>query len=163
PSKRNKVHEAIADTIRDNPDTFIVLNSGFTICAHDCTVNEEKKLVQIKNGSLINGAQSQGEIQRYLQECSERGDTPEAFFVRVEIIVVDEPSFVADVAIARNTATKVSELAQAGKRQKFEDLEVGFQRMFPGTKLRKSDTDPADTIDTERVIQLCTALMPQEL
>ena len=68
-----------------------------------------------------------------------------------------------EVAIARNTATKVSELAQAGKQRKFDELIAHFVEVFPDAKLRKSDTDPVDTIDTERVIQLCTALMPQEL
>jgi hypothetical protein len=160
-SKRNPVHEAIAETIRDNPDEFIVLNSGFTICAADCAVNEDKKEIRLTNSSLINGAQSQGEIRRYFDECD--GDLPKEFYVRAEIIVVDQPEFVTEVAIARNTATKVSELAQAGKRAKFKDLEASFSKMFPAAKLRKSDTDPIDTIDTERVIQLCAAMMPQEL
>jgi hypothetical protein len=163
PARRNKVHEAIGETIRDNPDEFIVLNSGFTICAAECVVNEDKKEIRLGNSSLINGAQSQGEIKRYLAECEERGDPAKEFFVRAEIIVIDEPEFVTQVAISRNTATKVSELAQAGKQRKFDDLIANFVKVFPDAKLRKSDTDPIDTIDTERVIQLCAALMPQEL
>ena len=163
PGKRNKVHEAIGETIRDNPDEFIVLNSGFTICAAECVVNEDKKEIRLGSGSLINGAQSQGEIKRYLAECEDKGEPAKDFFVRAEIIVIDEPDFVTDVAIARNTATKVSELAQAGKKRKFDEMEETFVKMFPEAKLRKSDTDPIDTIDTERVIQLCAALMPQEL
>ena len=163
PSKRNKVHQAIGETIRDNPDEFIVLNSGFTVCAAECDIIEDKKEIRLTHSSLINGAQSQGEIRRYLAEIEERGEPANEFYVRAEIIVIDDNEFVAEVAIARNTATKVSDLAQAGKRAKFEDLEANFVRVFPGAKLRKSDTDPADTIDTERVIQLCAALMPQEL
>lgn len=163
PGKRNKVHEAIAETIADNPDEFIVLNSGFTICAAECTVNEDKKEIRLVNSSLINGAQSQGEIKRHLKECENKGESPKEFYVRAEIIVIDEPEFVTEVAIARNTATKVSELAQAGKQRKFDDLIANFLTVFPDAKLRKSDTDPIDTIDTERVIQLCAALMPQEL
>lgn len=163
PGKRNKVHEAIADTIRDKPDEFIVLNSGFTVCAADCAVNEEKKEIRLTGSSLINGAQSQGEIKRYLAECEEKGEAPKDFYIRAEIIVVDEPDFVTDVAIARNTATKVSELAQSGKKKKFDEMEESFQRVFPDAKLRKSDTDPIDTIDTERVIQLCSAMMPPDL
>jgi hypothetical protein len=163
PGKRNKVHEAIAETIRDNPDEFIVLNSGFTVCAAECVVNEEKKEVRLGCSSLINGAQSQGEIKRYLAECEEKGEAAKDFYVRAEIIVVDESDFVTNVAIARNTATKVSELAQSGKKKKFDELEVSFLKVFPDAKLRKSDTDPVDTIDTERVIQLCAAMMPLEL
>ena len=163
PGKRNKVHEAIAETIRDNPDEFIVLNSGFTVCAAECVVNEEKKEIRLRNSSLVNGAQSQGEIKRYLTECDEKGEPAKEFYVRAEIVVIDEPDFVTEVAIARNTATKVSELAQAGKKRKFDDVEASFIKVFPDAKLRKSDTDPIDTVDTERVIQLCAALMPPEL
>lgn len=163
PTKRNKVHEAIGETIRDNPDEFIVLNSGFTICAADCAVNEDRKEIRLTSSSLINGAQSQGEIERYFRECGEKDEPAKEFYIRAEIIVIDEPEFVTEVAIARNTATKVSELAQASKRAKFIDLENSFLRVFPEAKLRKSDTDPIDTIDTERVIQLCAAMMPQEL
>ena len=163
PGKRNKVHEAIAETIRDNPDEFIVLNSGFTVCAAECVVNEEKKEIRLRNSSLVNGAQSQGEIKRYLTECDEKGEPAKEFYVRAEIVVIDEPDFVTEVAIARNTATKVCELAQAGKKRKFDDVEASFIKVFPDAKLRKSDTDPIDTVDTERVIQLCAALMPPEL
>jgi hypothetical protein len=163
PGKRNKVHEAIGETIRDNPDEFIVLNSGFTICAANCSVNEDGKLISLTKSSLINGAQSQGEIRRYLKECEEKGDPAVEFFVRAEVIVVNESEFMTEVAIARNTATKVSELAQAGKQRKFDELIARFVEVYPDAKLRKSDTDPIDTIDTERVIQLCAALMPQDL
>ena len=163
PGKRNKVHEAIGETIRDNPDEFIVLNSGFTICASECVVNEDKKEIRLTNSSLINGAQSQGEIRRYIKECEDKSEELREFYVRAELIIINEPEFVTEVAIARNTATKVSELSQAGKRQKFEDLRAGFVKVFPDAKLRMSDTDAVDTIDTERVIQLCAALMPQEL
>ena len=146
-----------------NPDEFIVLNSGFTICAAECVVNEDKKELRLTSASLINGAQSQGEIRRHLDECANRDEQSSEFYVRAEIIVIDEPEVTTEVAIARNTATKVSELAQASKRAKFVDLETSFLKVFPDAKLRKSDTDPTDTIDTERVIQLCAALMPQEL
>jgi hypothetical protein len=111
-------------------------------------VNEDKKEIRLKNSSLINGAQSQGEIKRYIRECEETGEPTKAFYVRAEIIVIDKPEFVTEVAIARNTATKVSELAQASKRAKFIDLESSFLKVFPEAKLRKSDTDSVDTIDT---------------
>jgi len=163
PGKRNKVHQAIGETIRTNPDAFIVLNSGFTVSALDLSINEERKTVTLDGASLINGAQSQGELRRYIDECTDRDEVPNEFFVRVEFIVSEEPDFITQVAIARNTATKVSDLAQAGKQKKFDDLASSFSKIFPDAKLRKSDTDPVDTIDTERVIQLCMALMPEEM
>lgn len=163
PGKRNQVHKAIGETIRTKTDQFIVLNSGFTICASDCTINEEKKEMRLTHASLINGAQSQGEIKRYFAEYGEKDEPANEFHVRAEIIVLDDADGVTDVAIARNTATKVSDLAQASKRKKFDDIIASFNRVYPEAILRRSDTDPLDTIDTERVIQLCAALMPPEL
>lgn len=163
PAKRNKVHQAIGDTMRANPDAFIVLNSGFTVSASDLVVHEDRKVLVLHGASLINGAQSQGEIRRYLDECAEKEEPANEFFVRAEFIVSDEPEFITQVAIARNTATKVSDLAQAGKQKKFDDLADSFARVYPDAKIRKSDTDPVDTIDTERIIQLCAALMPEEI
>jgi len=48
-------------------------------------------------------------------KCDEKGKAAKDFYVRAEIIVPDEPEFVTEIAIARNTATKVSELARQEK------------------------------------------------
>ena len=52
----------------------------------------------------------------------------------------------------------------AGKKQYFDDLETSFQRVYPTLKLRKSETDTeGEYIDTQKLLQLCTVLMPPEL
>jgi len=162
--RRNGVHSAIANTIEDNPTRFITLHSGFVVSAADIKVDDDAKRITLRRASLINGAQSQGEIRRYLDICEREEREPNAFHVRVEVIVDSDPDFIVETAIARNTSTQVAALSQAGKRKAFDELERGFQRGFPNLKLRKSETDTeADYVDTERLIQLCTALMPEEL
>jgi hypothetical protein len=45
-----------------------------------------------------------------------------------------------------------------------DQLELGFQEEYPDLKLRKSETDTQpEYVDTERLSQFCTALMPEEL
>jgi hypothetical protein len=161
--RRNGVHNAIAATIEDNPSRFITLHSGFVISASDVVIDDEKKLVRLKRASLINGAQSQGEVRRYFDNLSEN-EEPNEFLVRAEIIVEPDSDFVVETAIARNTSTQVTALSRAGKKKAFDKLEAGFQTVYPDLKLRKSETDTeADYVDTEKLLQFCTALMPAEL
>src|SRR6202166_3164253 len=63
--KRNLVHKAIAKTIRDQSDRFSQLNSGFLIGASKIVVDDNKRVVTLKDASVNNGAQSQGEIRLY--------------------------------------------------------------------------------------------------
>ena len=162
--KRNSTHKAIDDTILNRPDRFITMNSGFTISALDVEVDDNKKIAILKGGTIINGAQSQGELRRFFEEYAEGDTKPEEFYVRAEIIVLGDPDFITDTAIARNTSTNVAALSMAGKKQYFDDLETSFQRVYPTLKLRKSETDTeGEYIDTQKLLQLCTVLMPPEL
>lgn len=162
--RRNSVHIAIAATIENNPSRFITLHGGFVINARDIKVEDEAKQLTLRKSSLINGAQSQGEIRRYFDLCEKQGIEPNHFYVRAEIIVEADPEFTVETAIARNTSTQVAALSQAGKRKAFDQLELGFQEEYPDLKLRKSETDTEpEYVDTERLLQFCTALMPEEL
>ncbi len=161
--RRNGVHNAIASTIEDNPSRFITLHSGFVISASDVTIDDDQKIVKLKRASLINGAQSQGEIKRYYDGFEDPSEA-NSFLVRAEIIVEPDHDCVVETAIARNTSTQVTALSRSGKKKAFDKLELDFQKTYPDYKLRKSETDTeSDFIDTERLLQLCTALMPAEL
>ena len=162
--RRNGVHSAIANTIENNPSRFINLHSGFVISAADIKIDDDAKRMSLRRASVINGAQSQGEIRRYLLNCKKKEEDPNVFHVRAEIIVEKDADFVVETAIARNTSAQVAALSQAGKRKAFDQLEKGFQKEFPDLSLRKSETDTEDNfVDTERLLQFCTALMPESL
>ena len=88
PRKRNRVHDAIRETITTEPERFIVRNSGLVITATDVKIDDDRKIVSLTNSSLINGAQSQGEIRRHIEELDASGETDDIpFFVRAMIIV----------------------------------------------------------------------------
>src|SRR5207247_137415 len=110
PRKRNRVHEAIRSTIDLEPKRFITRNSGFAITATDIQVDDTKKTITLTAPSILSGAQSQGEIRRWMAE--QDGDVDDvsdevAFHVRAEIIVDPDVLQVVETAIARNTATPV--------------------------------------------------------
>lgn len=158
---RNTVHKEIADTICNAPDKFINRNGGFTVTASDIYINNDKKEALVTNPSIINGAQSKGEIQRYLEKMDSEAHS---FHVRVEFIVNPNSEHSNEVAIARNTSTNVQRISIAGSKGCFEELEASFQQGYPQQKLRKSETELDDSvINTRKLIQVISALMPQEL
>ena len=74
--KRNGVHRAIESTMKREPDRFINRNSGMTIACSAAEIDDTKKVAKLKDASLINGAQTQGEIRRFFTEMQD-GDTGE--------------------------------------------------------------------------------------
>jgi hypothetical protein len=163
PKKRSRVHDAIENTILTEPQRFITRNSGFVIGASDIEVDDNKKTVKLKNAGIINGAQSQGEIRRWVErtygeELPASAEEP-PFFVRVEIIVDPDAGEIVETAIARNTATPVKSISQAGARGHLNELEASIQKRRPGFKIRKSETDE-EAYDTRKILQIARLLMP---
>jgi len=144
PKKRNSVHDAIRDTILQEPERFITRNSGFVITASGIDVDDNKKIMRLKDPSIINGAQSQGEVRQFVEEQfaeeSERDLLNPPFYVRAEIIVDTDEDEVTETAIARNTATPVKSISQAGARGHLDDLEKSIKQKLPHIKIRKSET-----------------------
>jgi len=167
PRKRNRVHDAIRETIINQPQRFIVRNSGFVITCADIEVNDQQKTVKLLDGSVINGAQSQGEIRAYLDELAEEAaaagdDIP--FHVRATIIVDSDPDEVVETAIARNIVTPVKSLSEAGARNQLDELEQSIKRVMPEARIRKNESQSGDEfIDTRHVLQLARLLMPVEV
>lgn len=163
PKKRNRVHDAIRNTVQTEPQRFITRNSGFVIGALDITVDDAKKFVLLKEPSILNGAQSQGEIRRWVLETfgAEIPDGVEdpPFFVRAEIIVDSDPAEVVETAIARNTATPVKSISQAGARGHLDELEGSVQKVRPEIHIRKKETDE-NVYDTRKILQYSRLLMP---
>lgn len=168
PRKRNRVHDAIRTTIQSEPRRFITRNSGFVISANSIDVDDANKTISLKNASILNGAQSQGEIRNWYEETfgsipieeESLEDTP--FYVRAEIIVDSDQDEVVETAIARNTATPVKSISQAGARGHLTDLETSIQAVFPEMKIRKSETDE-NVFDTRKILQYARLLMPFSL
>lgn len=166
PKKRNRVHDAIRNTIQTEPQRFITRNSGFVIGALDIAVDDSKKTIVLKEPSILNGAQSQGEIRRWVLETygTDKLAAVEEppFFVRAEIVVDPDSSEVVETAIARNTATPVKSISQAGARGHLEELEESIRKIRPDTRIRKKETDE-DVYDTRKILQYTRLLMPVDV
>jgi hypothetical protein len=161
--KRSRVHDAIRDTIDRFPQRFITRNSGFAVSAAAIEVDDNAKVVTLTDPSIINGAQSQGEIKQWIQDTyGEEPESPEedpAFFVRAEIIVDPDPAQIVETAIARNTAAPVKSISQAGARGHLDELEESIKQRRPELRIRKSETDE-NVYDTRKILQYARLLMP---
>jgi hypothetical protein len=158
------VHRQIRDTLENKPEDFCILNGGIVIVARAAEVDEKSKLVELSSPSIINGSQTRGELIRYYQHCKDNGITPHPVSVKFEIIVSEDDDLKAEISIARNFQNDVAKLSIAGRRGQLDELEERLQQARPDLKLRKSETDRSeDYADTEKVLQVCTALMPSDL
>lgn len=167
--KRTQTHKAIGDTLRQRTDRFIQLSSGITVSASDIEIDDNKKLITVRHGSIINGAQTQGEIALYLEElkaeAEETGNWPEVeYHARVEFLVDPDDEFVVATAIARNTSTNIQRISMLGKKLYFDEMNGSFQKVFPDFELSKQETDVGDQfVDTQRLLQVLWAMMPEDL
>ena len=167
PRKRNRVHESIENTIMNEPERFITRNSGFVLTASDVEIEDGKKTLRLTNASLINGAQSQGEIERWFKQTFTDDDVEidtVPFYVRAEIIVDSDTDQVVETAIARNTASPVKSISQAGARKHLDDLEESVAAVHSSLKIRKSETDLGEEFfDTRKILQYARLLMPLDV
>jgi hypothetical protein len=155
------VHKKIKETLREAPENFSVLNSGVVIVAMEVEVDDNKKILNLSRASIINGSQTQG----VCKNLDELGLLPKDTHIKFEIIVTTDQDLIAEISIARNFQNDVMSISIAGRRGYFDELEKAFQRTHPDLNLRKSESElPSDsTIDTEKLLQVITALIPSQL
>jgi hypothetical protein len=154
------VHHAIRKTLEDQPDQFSILNGGMVIVARGAEVDDKRKVLVLQRPSIINGSQTQGELDRYFAKY--RG-SPNFFepSIKFELIITTDDGLIAEISIARNFQNDVRPISIAGRRGQLDELELAVRKDVPGAKLRKSETDISeDYIDTEKLIQVIFALMP---
>ena len=157
------VHKAIKDTLLNDSESFSVLNSGIVIVAREVSdVDEKEKQLVLHEPSIINGAQTQGVIK----DLNKQGLLPENTHIRFEIIVTTDEDLIAEISIARNYQNDVMAVSIAGRRGQFDELEAILQKDNDGVRLRKSESEypnGSSVIDTEKLLQVITALIPKEL
>ena len=162
-----QVHKAIEETLENHPENFSVLNSGVVIVAHDCQIDEKDKKLILKNPSIINGSQTQGVVRDYFKALkNEQSDMENEFVphVKFEVVVTSDDDLIGEISIARNFQNDVMTISIAGRLGQLDELEKSLQTKMPESALQKSETKLSDDyIKTERLLQVITALIPQEL
>jgi hypothetical protein len=85
--------------------------------------------------------------------------------IKFELIVTNDDDLIAEISIARNFQNDVRAISIAGRRGQLGDLEKAVQKGFPNVRLRKSETDltAGEFLDTEKIIQVILALLPESM
>ncbi len=159
-----QVHRQIRDTLQNKPGNFSILNGGIVIVARGVEVDEKTKIAHLRRPSIINGSQTQGELKHYFDDMDKNEEKPFPVHVTFELIVTDDDDLIGEISIARNFQNDVALLSIVGRREQLEELEASLQRSDPSLQLRKSETQRSeDYLDTEKLLQVITALIPEEL
>ena len=154
------VHQAIRKTLEDQPDQFSILNGGMVIVTRAVEVDDKRKILVLQRPSIINGSQTQGELDRYFTKYRSSPDFFEPS-IKFELIVTTDDGLIAEISIARNFQNDVRPISIAGRRGQLDELEVAVQKDIPSAKLRKSETDivvDGEYLDTEKLIQVLVEL-----
>ncbi|MDW7774006.1 MAG: AIPR family protein [Desulfobulbaceae bacterium] len=157
-----QVHRAIFETLNNNPDNFSILNSGVVIVARNCQIDDNKKTVILDNPSIINGSQTQGVVKDFFEKNENINEFP--YHIKFEIVVTNDEGLIADISIARNFQNDVMTISIIGRLGYLDELEKKIQEEDPYIKLKKSETKLSDDyVKTEKLIQVISALIPDEL
>jgi hypothetical protein len=152
------VNLAIRDTVTRCRDLFAMLNTGFVIVAKSASVDDDKRTLRLSDPSIVNGAQTNGVLRDYFDKHPEDVEYP---CVNFEVIVTDDDDLIGSISIARNFQTRVADLSIYGRQGLFDELEGAMKKRDPSVRLRRRETDFSDDfLDTEKLVQALTALMP---
>lgn len=105
----SKINDGIKNTILFNYQNFHLLNNGITIICKACNDNTAQGYLDIKNGTIINGAQTVGTIINTLHnmEVEKRKDYSDSFvFVRIVSLNGDE-QITNDMVYTLNTQNQM--------------------------------------------------------
>ena len=165
---RNAIHKAIYSSFEDSPERFIQRNSGFTVVCDELKQNNKEEYgintISLLNASLINGAQTQGEIRRYFEEY---GDAFEENLnnntnIRIEVIVEKDQHEVHEICVARNSSTNVSDLSKLGNMGYFKDMNQKMIDEF-GEEKKLQQSETSDGVPTQTLLQILRAMTPKFL
>jgi hypothetical protein len=159
--KSTLVNMAIRETVWKNRDLFPILNTGVVIVARRAKLDDKNRILELTDASIINGAQTIGVLKQFFgsEENSEDKEYPSVNF---ELVVTDDEDLIGEISIARNFQNRVADLSIYGRQKLFDELEGALQKHDPNIQLRKRETDfdGEKYLDTEKLIQALTALMP---
>src|SRR5712692_9072429 len=129
------VHQAIRKTLEDQPDQFSILNGGMVIVTRAVEVDDKRKILVLQRPSIINGSQTQGELDRYFTKYRSSPDFFEPS-IKFELIVTTDDGLIAEISIARNFQNDVRPISIAGRRGQLDELEVAVWRREWSSVLR---------------------------
>jgi hypothetical protein len=162
--RETQVNKEIRQTLEGHSELFSILNGGVVIVARNHEVDEQKRVLHLAEASIINGSQTQGVLNDFVNELSRKGMNVPPVHIKYELIVTDDEELIGEISIARNFQNDVASISIAGRRGQLDELQRSLRKTIPGATLQKSETELSDDyVRTERLLQVITALIPAAL
>lgn len=169
----SKINDGIKETLSTEERQFFhLLNNGVTIFCKQCNDNTTNDFFDIKNGTIINGAQTVGTIINYLESLTdEKRDTYKDQFLFFRIVQVNDHKEIMDkmvytlntqnemkssYSISNEVSLKILQKRFNEETKYFLELKNNefnfFKETHPDTKKMLKDK-----IDIETLVQVVTA------
>lgn len=105
----SKINEGIKNTILYNYQNFHLLNNGITIICQSCNDNTAQTYLDVKSGTIINGAQTVGTIINTLKDIpeNERQNYLNSFVFAKIVSFTDNEELVNDMVYTLNTQNQM--------------------------------------------------------
>jgi hypothetical protein len=162
--RETQVNKEIRQTLESKAQVFSILNGGVVIVARRHEVDEQKKLLRLTHPSIINGSQTQGVLRDFFAKLADEDNEAPPIHIKYELIVTEDEDLIGEISIARNFQNDVASISIAGRRGQLDELERALRKDDPSSKLQKKETQLSeDYVQTERLLQVITALIPSSL
>lgn len=162
--RETQVNKEIRQTLESKPEVFSILNGGVVIVARRHEVDEQKKVLRLTNPSIINGSQTQGVLRDFFAKLTAGDEEAPPIHIKFELIVTEDEDLIGEISIARNFQNDVASISIAGRRGQLDELERALRKADSDAKLQKKETQLSDDyVQTERLLQVITALIPASL
>lgn len=146
--KGSRLRKAMRASIADNPQDFVIKNSGITMLADAIDVNDSARRVVLRNPSIINGAQTQAVIKWWADQRHETDTVP---LIQFEILILGNTELEQEVSVTRNSMNKVDVTSIMGYQGHFDELIRNVDEEFA---LRETDEgeDPVKLLQVTELL-----------
>ncbi|MBR6694181.1 MAG: AIPR family protein [Clostridia bacterium] len=127
-TKKSKTFLSMSDTITKCPENFWYYNNGITIIAKEISVDPNNTgRVQLKNFSIVNGAQTTSSLGLFLKEAkknqeSDKIECLKKVFVLTRILKISDDGMREDIAIYNNTQNPITSRDMVANRNEQKHL-----------------------------------------
>lgn len=172
--KGSKTYEGMCATIDNEPENFWFYNNGITIIANDISIitKDNKTFFQLKNFSIINGAQTTSTFSNYLKEAiinkdDDKQEKLKKVFVAARLVQTGtNKELKRNITIYNNTQNPISSRDMVANNEEQLQLQKKLKDNTPSIfmQIRRGELKPKSEsylkfriISNDEIAQLCFA------
>ncbi len=112
-TKKSKPFQSMSNTINTCPENFWYYNNGITIIARDIIQHNSKGILELRDFSIVNGAQTTSALGLFLRDAKKNNDQErieklKSTSVLTRILKVPDETIRQDIAIFNNTQNPIT-------------------------------------------------------